>query len=417
MIDNLDYSEDKTYISPKDLFNQILSKASSIFKNKEVLLNDYIPNEIHFRNKEMTQLTTALSPILLGNNSVNVFIFGFSGTGKTLVTRKVVNDLLEIGKQNNDNISCIIMNCRLDNINTEYRLITNLAKIFGAKLPDTGLSLAKVYDKFFDSLNMNNKKDLKLVLVLDEIDYLILKDPLFLYNLSRIKEKYDKLYLSLVGISNILNLKSRIEPKVISSLNPVEIVFSSYSADEIKGILEERVKLAFNEGVVAEGVVSKIAAISAQEHGDVRRAINLLRLSGELAQRKGESHISLEDVDLAYRESEKNIIEETIHTLAPQSKLVLLAILNIIEKKKSDTIFSGEIYDEYIKLANKFGYRELTFRRVSDLIYELDYNSLIRIQLKSRGRYGRSREVGLGFSKEVVPRLEDIIKNDLNKNL
>ncbi|MCW1292245.1 MAG: AAA family ATPase [Candidatus Rehaiarchaeum fermentans] len=417
MIDNLDYSEDKTYISPKDLFNQILSKASSIFKNKEVLLNDYIPNEIHFRNKEMTQLTTALSPILLGNNSVNVFIFGFSGTGKTLVTRKVVNDLLEIGKQNNDNISCIIMNCRLDNINTEYRLITNLAKIFGAKLPDTGLSLAKVYDKFFDSLNMNNKKDLKLVLVLDEIDYLILKDPLFLYNLSRIKEKYDKLYLSLVGISNILNLKSRIEPKVISSLNPVEIVFSSYSADEIKGILEERVKLAFNEGVVAEGVVSKIAAISAQEHGDVRRAINLLRLSGELAQRKGESHISLEDVDLAYKESEKNIIEETIHTLAPQSKLVLLAILNIIEKKKSDTIFSGEIYDEYIKLANKFGYRELTFRRVSDLIYELDYNSLIRIQLKSRGRYGRSREVGLGFSKEVVPRLEDIIKNDLNKNL
>ncbi|MCW1292792.1 MAG: AAA family ATPase [Candidatus Parvarchaeota archaeon] len=417
MIDNPGYSEDKTYISPKDLFNQILSKASSIFKNKEVLLNDYIPNEIHFRNKEMTQLTTALSPILLGNNSVNVFIFGFSGTGKTLVTRKVVNDLLEIGKQNNDNISCIIMNCRLDNINTEYRLITNLAKIFGAKLPDTGLSLARVYDKFFDSLNMNNKKDLKLVLVLDEIDYLILKDPLFLYNLSRIKEKYDKLYLSLVGISNILNLKSRIEPKVISSLNPVEIVFSSYSADEIKGILEERVKLAFNEGVVAEGVVSKIAAISAQEHGDVRRAINLLRLSGELAQRKGESHISLEDVDLAYRESEKNIIEETIHTLAPQSKLVLLAIFNIIERKKSDTIFSGEIYDEYIKLANKFGYRELTFRRVSDLIYELDYNSLIRIQLKSRGRYGRSREVGLGFSKEVVPRLEDIIKNDLNKNL
>ncbi|MCW1293745.1 MAG: AAA family ATPase, partial [Candidatus Rehaiarchaeum fermentans] len=412
MIDNPGYSEDKTYISPKDLFNQILSKASSIFKNKEVLLNDYIPNEIHFRNKEMTQLTTALSPILLGNNSVNVFIFGFSGTGKTLVTRKVVNDLLEIGKQNNDNISCIIMNCRLDNINTEYRLITNLAKIFGAKLPDTGLSLARVYDKFFDSLNMNNKKDLKLVLVLDEIDYLILKDPLFLYNLSRIKEKYDKLYLSLVGISNILNLKSRIEPKVISSLNPVEIVFSSYSADEIKGILEERVKLAFNEGVVAEGVVSKIAAISAQEHGDVRRAINLLRLSGELAQRKGESHISLEDVDLAYRESEKNIIEETIHTLAPQSKLVLLAIFNIIERKKSDTIFSGEIYDEYIKLANKFGYRELTFRRVSDLIYELDYNSLIRIQLKSRGRYGRSREVGLGFSKEVVPRLEDIIKND-----
>ncbi|MCW1291566.1 MAG: AAA family ATPase [Candidatus Rehaiarchaeum fermentans] len=417
MINNLDYSEDKTYTSPKDLFNQILSKASSIFKNKEVLLNDYIPNEIHFRNKEMTQLTTALSPILLGNNSVNVFIFGFSGTGKTLVTRKVVNDLLEIGKQNNDNISCIIMNCRLDNINTEYRLITNLAKIFGAKLPDTGLSLASVYDKFFDSLNMNNKKDLKLVLVLDEIDYLILKDPLFLYNLSRIKEKYDKLYLSLIGISNILNLKSRIEPKVISSLNPIEIVFSSYSADEIKGILEERVKLAFNEGVVAEGVVSKIAAISAQEHGDVRRAINLLRFSGELAQRKGESQISLEDVDLAYRESEKNIIEETIHTLAPQSKLVLLAIFNIIEKKKSDTIFSGEIYDEYIKLANKFGYRELTFRRVSDLIYELDYNSLIRIQLKSRGRYGRSREVGLGFSKEVVPRLEDIIKNDLNKNL
>lgn len=402
-------------ISPKEIFKNLIKNASSIFRDKKILSDEYFPNEILFRDAQVLDLTKSLSPILIGDSPVNVFVFGFSGTGKTLVTKKVVSDLSEVAKENSINFSYVIMNCRLENINTEYRLITSIDKIFGAKLPDTGLSLSQVYDVFNKILSENNVN--KLLIVLDEIDYLIIRDQSFLYNLSRIREKNKNISVSILGISNLLNLKSRIEPKIISSLNPKELVFPPYTAEEIRGILESRAKLAFNEGVIEEGVIPKIAAISAQEHGDARKAINLLRSAGEVAQKQGDSKVTINHVDIAYYESEKNVMEEVVKSLTPQSKLVFLAILNLIKRKGSGQIFSGEVYDEYVRLARQLGYRELTFRRVSDLIYELDYNSLIKMQMKSRGRYGRSREVSLGFSKEVIPRLEEIIKNSLTSNL
>ncbi len=105
-----------------------------------------------------------------------------------------------------------------------------------------------------------------------------------------------------------------------------------------------------------------------------------------------------------------------VKSLTPQAKLVFLAILQLIKKKKSDKIYSGEVYDAYVRLADNYGMRKLTFRRVADLISELDYNSLISLKLKNNGRYGRTREVSLGFSLQIIRILENILNNSLSPN-
>jgi cell division control protein 6 len=410
-------TNDKKSADPKDIFLSVISNSNKFFRNKDALLLSYMPRKILYRDEEILQISKALSPLLIGNMPTNLFIFGFTGTGKSLVTKKVVSDLIEVAKQNNLPIFSVYLNCKLENINSEYRLISSIAKIFGAKLPETGLSLSKIYEIMINIIkDFDARKNKHIVVVLDEIDYLLLKGEGFLYNFSRINEKEKDVSFSVIGISNVLNLKERLNPRVLSSLNPKEIIFKPYTAPEIEGIIRDRAEEAFYPDALEEGVIQKVAAISAQEHGDVRKALNLLLSAGEIAQREGDNKIKLDHIDKAYEETEKNVLEEVVKSLTPQAKLVFLAILQLIKKKKSDKIYSGEVYDTYVRLADNYGMRKLTFRRVADLISELDYNSLISLKLKNNGRYGRTREVSLGFSLQIIPILENILNNSLSPN-
>ena len=59
--------------------------------------------------------------------------------------------------------------------------------------------------------------------------------------------------------------------------------FPLCNAIQIDKILQKRVAVGFNEDVFEGPVIPKIAGIAAQEHGDIRKAINLLRATGEIA--------------------------------------------------------------------------------------------------------------------------------------
>jgi cell division control protein 6 len=126
------------------------------------------------------------------------------------------------------------------------------------------------------------------IAVLDEVDALVKqKGDTLLYELTRINEVLMHSKVALVGISNDLRFKEFLDPRVLSSLSEEEIVFTPYNAEELKDILQHRSNLAFNENVIDNGTLSLCAALAAAEHGDARRALDLLRVAGELAE-KGE---------------------------------------------------------------------------------------------------------------------------------
>jgi len=201
-----------------------------------------------------------------------------------------------------------------------------------------------------------------------------------------------------------------LDPRVLSSLSEEELVFKPYEAPEITDILIERAKLAFQEETLSEGVINMIAAIAAQEHGDARRAIDLLRVSAETAEREGTEIINQTHVKKAQGAIERNTITEVISTLPLQSKMVILSIYfleNLIDN--SNTVSTGDVYEEYSRLCKEIGMDSLTQRRVGDLINELDALGIISARVVSRGRHGRTKEIRFSIPKSL---LESTLRED-----
>jgi len=178
-------------------------------------------------------------------------------------------------------------------------------------------------------------------------------------------------------------------------------------------ILKKRANAAFKPNVLTDGVISKCAAYAAREHGDARRALELLRVSAEIAERKNKSFICVENIDEAEEKIERDRVLDVVNTQPKQFQLTLLAIFDVCNLAESP-VFTGDIYEIYKSFCGKVGLKPLTQRRVSDIIAELDMLGIINARVISKGRYGRTREIKLGIPSSTIPNIRTTLKESLN---
>jgi archaeal cell division control protein 6 len=279
---------------------------------------------------------------------------------------------------------------------SEYRVFAALSQSLGLTIPFTGLSVGEVFDRFRSGLDQSH---IIFIIVLDEVDALIKdKGDAFMYELTRINETLSKSKVSIIGISNDLRLKEFLDPRVFSSLSEEELVFRPYDAAELRNILLERSKIAFQDGVLSDSALSISSALAAAEHGDARRALDLLRVAGEVAERIGAKTITEEHVRQAEKHIEHNRVIEALKNLTLHSKLVLLSVYRL--NKPSAT--TGEIYDIYNELCGEMGAGLLTQRRLGTLVNELDSMGLVNARVVSMGRYGRTKKIRLEIARGII---------------
>ena len=283
----------------------------SLFKNKQILQSNYTPETIPHRDEQIELVASILAPALLGQKTSNLFIYGKTGSGKTLSVQHVANELTKRCTENNI-LRIEYLNCKLKKVaDTEYRILAELIKKLGGTIPATGLPTDQVYLKFLDILE--NAPEKLLILILDEVDQAVKKiSDEFLYNLTRLNSELNKTQIIIVGISNDLRFLDMIDQRVRSSLSEEEIVFPPYNALQLQEILKKRAEDAFKDNVVSDGVIAKCAAYAAREHGDARRALDLLRVAGELAERGSHSKIKIEHIDSANDKIERDKILDII---------------------------------------------------------------------------------------------------------
>ena len=388
-------------------------KREPLFLDKKVLQSNYVPETLHHREDQIKKVAGILAPALRVEKPSNMFIYGKSGSGKTVTVQHVSESMTQIAEKNNLPVKIFYLNCKLKRVaDTEYRLIAELARFLHTDIPATGLPTDEVYKMFLEALE---KEKILMVLILDEIDQLVSRSgDQILYSLTRINSELKQSQISIIGISNDLMFTNYLDPRVKSSLSEEELVFPPYNAIQLQAILKERSDKAFRKGAVAEGVLEKCAAFAAREHGDARRALELLRVAAELAERNNQVKIEIGSLDEAEEKIEKDRVHEIITSQPKQSQVALLAIFGTAKAAGNRPMFTGDIYELYKELCVKAKIRPLTQRRISDIIAELDMLGIINAKVISKGRYGRTRQIGIGIPNSSIPKLESLLKEALS---
>ncbi len=378
--------------------DEIFRKAKegkALFVNRNALSPDYVPEKLPFRDAQTKSVAEVLAPVLHGSKPSNLLLYGKTGTGKTAVARYVLGRLRT--EANSPNLIVAYVNTRLSN--TEYRTLAEFAKFVDLpvdkRIPFTGLSIGEVVERIFERVKAGRKQ---VILVLDEIDYLVktFGDGI-LYEFTRSSERLSPGFLCLVGISNDLKFKEGLDPRVLSSLSEEELVFPPYTVEELREILTERARMAFRPSAASAAAINLCAAMAGSEHGDARRAIDLLRIAGEVAEREGLKEIDDSCIRRASDKMEHDRVEEAIRSLPVQNKAILLAVSRF--RGGTNT---GELYLAYSGLCRKAGLETLTQRRVSGILAELDLLGLIEASVVSKGRRGRTKRIQLLIGNETL---------------
>ncbi len=394
-----------------NIFSTYLEKPT-IFKNKNALTANFTPEKILHREEEIKQISAVLAPALRGYSVNNLFIYGTCGTGKTVVVKFVLSQLKQITK--NRNITSIYINCKMKKVaDTEYRLLAQMLKELGETVPDTGLPTDVLYRKFFDTID---EKKQALIIVLDEIDNLFRKiGDEFLYNLTRINTDLKNSTVTIIGITNDLSFRDTLDQRIKSSLSEEEAIFRPYDAVQLRDILSQRIKQGFN-CEIKDHVINKCAALAAQEHGDARRALDLLRVAGEISERLGDQDIEERHVDAAEEKIDLDRVSETIKTQPKHSQAVLNAIIRLGNGHENNggtwvdrRLLTGDVFNTYKRICQDNALKCLTQRRVSDLISELDMLGIINAKVISKGRYGRTREISLAINDSVLEKVKTFL--------
>jgi cell division control protein 6 len=354
----------KVFIDPLSVFKEIPFRED-ILRDAAIAIRYFVKNEVKFSN----------------------LFLGLTGTGKTFVSKYIYNEIEEVKNEDEEykDVKQAYVNCR-EVGGTPQAVLSSLAgKLTGFSVPKHGINLGEYIDKI-----KNGTRNIKAIIYLDEVDTLVKRrgGDIVLYQLLRSDAN-----ISVIMISNDINVRDYMEPRVLSSLGP-SVIFKPYDAEQLKFILSKYAEYGLIKGTYDGDILGYIAAISAKEHGDARKAVNLLFRAAQLA--SGGGMIKKEHVDKAIVDYEQERLIEAVKALPFHYKLALRSLI------ESEDVMSA--HKMYTDLCNKFKQKPLSYRRFSDIISELDMFGIVKIRIVNRGRAGGVKKYALVEDKEKVLR-------------
>jgi cell division control protein 6 len=391
-------------------FDEEDSDRPNIFARKELLKVGHVPESARIvgRDDEIEAVAAELRPIVQGDPPNNAMIYGKTGTGKSLVARHVTERARRAAISNDVAVGTVYVDCAQHNTQTRVaRSVTrslNETDATDFDIPRAGIGSGEYYDYLWEILDTAYES---VIIILDEVDRL--DDDDILMQLSRAREsgKAD-CHLGVIAVSNKIEYRDRLNERVKSSLREEEFVFQPYDANQLRQIMKHR-RDAFNDDVLSSDVIPLTAAIAAQEHGDARKAIEILRHAGELAERENVETVTEEHVRDAQEWAQIDRFEELLRGSTTQVKFILYSLALLSEENPNSEGFStSRIYGRYQETAEKIDATILSEHRVYELLKEQAFLGVVEST-----RTGGGRGQGSYLEHRLVQDTEIVLKSVL----
>ncbi|KAG6412304.1 hypothetical protein SASPL_124979 [Salvia splendens] len=351
--------------------------------NEALHLSTAPPNVV-CRENEKNQILDFCSKCVKEEKAGSLYVCGCPGTGKTLSMEKVKVMLVDwANKEGVQPPDVLSINCTT---------LANMSEIF-----------SKVSSEIVFSTFTWHEDDVSVILVVaDELDYLITKDRSVLHDLFMLTTMPFSRCI-LLGVANAIDLADMFIPK-LQSLNckPMVITFCAYSKDQIINILQERLKaLPYTvfQPQALELCARKVAAAS----GDMRKALAVCRSAIEMligesmlssvdgtedqqkpaANNMTSNQVRIHHVAAALSKVYKSPVVDTIISLPQHQQIILCSAVKLFREGKKGTTL-GELNKYYVDVCKSTMIPPVGILELSSMCRVLDDQGILKL--------GQSRE-------------------------
>ena len=392
-----------------DYFEDLLKKPT-IFIDESKLEINYIPPKLPHREKELLLLSRLFLALFTNPNSISrrILITGKTGIGKS-ATVKLFGEMIEkVGQKRNVHIKYIHINCRKER--TSYKVLINIVRLIDNNFPKRGFSPQDLLDFLIENLNTQN---LHLLIVLDELSYLIKKEENLIYSLTRINDdsvnKQQK--LSIIGIVRDISCLNNLDYSTLSTLQRNIIKFSQYTKEQIFDILKYRADLSLNKNIISDNLIEMITTI-VFKNGDIRQGLSILWRAAKIAESQNLKYINAECIRLGNQDLVPISTLDTLEYLSSQKLILLFAISKCLRDRDKKEISFSEVLKFYKIVCENTGLAQRSYSQLWNYIQELNKENLISINVKSEKIRGRKAFVEI--PNIVLSKLEKLLIKILN---
>ena len=373
---------------------------ASVFVNRDLVEPDTIIDEerIVGRDDQLESVVSFLKPTLQGNRPPNMLLYGPAGTGKSLIIGAVTQQIIELCQSKGERFGVVDINCQPINTLDQavYELVQTVAQDVGTEIgvPETGVSTKRKYRRLYELINEHYDS---VIFILDEIDLLVGRrendEPAYsklLYQLSRASNTNEiEGRVSVAALTNDPKFMEDIDGRAESSFNPRDVYFPDYDANQLREILENRHD-AFRQEALEDDVIPLVAAFAAQSHGDARKAIDLFRGAGDLADERGDEVVTEDHVRESQEEIDKDRSLKLVEGLTTQKKISLYATAAVAHhsNRTGSSVPSPVGFKVYQWVTDELDADQMTRETYVKYVKELSTYGLISTSRKSRGRGG-----------------------------